>query len=130
MLIKILQVVNSQYYNDDYYQDTYWPQLITTDWENISEEEYDRLLRWVHRQNNKSTTNVKYVILINNPDLTAPKCLADYKKILDNEEKAAKIRKDEIERKKELRKKKLESKRAKEELELLRKLQEKYNVGK
>jgi hypothetical protein len=126
MKIKILEMFESRFFNEyDESHDYRYALSESTDWDSVTEDEYEILKKWALEHNNDYRNKEKIVILKEHP-VSIPNTIKEYLKKASEETK----RKEELQNKKmaRLAKKKetIIKKQEEEEKQLLKKLQEKY----
>lgn len=123
--IKILRYYGE--YHDDF---THYILRDITSWDEVTEDEYEKLKRWVHIKNgtngNYGYRDGEYYIIFRQDDYDLKACIADYFKLIEEEEKKAAEAKRKREEAKKLRLAKKNKLQEDEEKALLAKLKSKY----
>lgn len=125
MKIKILET----YYHETTNYEGFYEYGEQTNWDEVSKEDFDILLKWAKKENSKYNTS-RRIVIITEKDIDIPKTIKDFlSKVKKETEEQSK--KDEARRlAEEKRIKTIENKKKQKELRLLEQLRDKYEGSK
>jgi hypothetical protein len=112
-------------YVDDY---THLVLRDITSWDEVTEDEYQKLKRWINIKNQENRLENEFYILFRQDDYDFNACIADYLKRIEEEEKKAAEAKRKREEAKQLRAAKKNKLQEAEEKALLKQLKNKYEA--
>jgi hypothetical protein len=112
-------------YVDDY---THLVLRDITSWDEVTEDEYQKLKRWINIKNQENRLENEFYILFRQDDYDFNACIADYLNRIEEEEKKAAEAKRKREEAKQLRAAKKNKLQEAEEKALLKQLKNKYEA--
>lgn len=120
--VKIIRYVGDYDFNDDYH----WVARDITTWDEVSDQDFKSLIGWVNKKNTETYHHEVKYLLLEQTNLDLKECVADYLKMVEEEERKRaeeKAKKEEAKRIKFAKKQKLKED---EERRLLEELKSKY----